>query len=55
MHSQIADALAARDGALASRLWITDLHYGVRIISEALMTLPEVSSVNLGSAAPLPK
>ncbi len=55
MHSQIADAIAARDGALASRLWITDLSYGVRIISDALVTLPEVSSVNLGGMAPLPK
>jgi DNA-binding GntR family transcriptional regulator len=50
MHSQIVDAVAARDGALASKLWITDLSYGVRIISDALVTLPEVSSVNLGSA-----
>ncbi len=55
MHSQIVDALAARDAALASTLWITDLSYGQRIISDALMTLPEVSSVNLGSVAQLPK
>ncbi len=55
MHSQIADALAARDGALVSKLWVTDLSYGQRIISDALMTLPEVSSVNLGSVALLPK
>ena len=55
MHSQIVDALAARDGALASKLWITDLSYGARIISDALVTLPEVSSVNLGSVALLPK
>jgi DNA-binding GntR family transcriptional regulator len=51
MHSQIVDALVARDGARASELWITDLRYGVRIISDALMTLPEVSNVNLGSVA----
>jgi len=55
MHSQIVDAIAARDGALASRLWITDLTYGVRIISDALVTLPEVSRVNLGSVALLKK
>jgi hypothetical protein len=55
MHSQIVDALAARDGALASKLWVTGLSYGVRIISDALVTLPEVSSVNLGSVASLPK
>src|ERR1700722_4114626 len=55
VHSQIVDALAARDGALVSKLWVTDLSYGVRIISDALMTLPEVSSVNLGSVALLPK
>jgi DNA-binding GntR family transcriptional regulator len=48
MHSQIVDALAARDSARASELWTTDLRYGARIISEALMTLPEVSGVNLG-------
>jgi DNA-binding GntR family transcriptional regulator len=53
MHSQIVDALAARDSALARELWITDLRYGARLISDALRTLPEVISVNLGSAAPL--
>jgi DNA-binding GntR family transcriptional regulator len=55
IHSQIVDALAARDSALVSELWITDLRYGVRLISDALMTLPEVSSVNLGNVALLPK
>jgi DNA-binding GntR family transcriptional regulator len=55
MHSQIVDAVAARNGALASKLWITDLSYGVRIISDALVTLPEVSSVNLGGVALLAK
>jgi len=54
MHSQIVDALAARDGALASELWITDLQYAVRIISDALVKLPEVSGVNLGSVALFP-
>jgi DNA-binding GntR family transcriptional regulator len=54
-HSQIVDALTARDGARASELWITDLRYGARIISDALMTLPEVSRVNLGSVAFLSK
>src|ERR1700689_350959 len=48
MHSQIVDAVAARNGALASKLWITDLSYGVRIICDALVRLPEVSGVNLG-------
>jgi DNA-binding GntR family transcriptional regulator len=55
MHSQIVDAVAARDGALASDLWITDLRYAVRFISDALVTLPEVNSVNLGSVTLLPK
>jgi DNA-binding GntR family transcriptional regulator len=55
MHSQIVDAIAARNGALASKLWITDLSYGVRIISDALVRLPEVSNVNLGGVALLPK
>jgi DNA-binding GntR family transcriptional regulator len=55
MHSQIVDAVAARNGALASKLWITDLSYGARIISDALVTLPEVSGVNLGSVALLAK
>jgi hypothetical protein len=39
----------------SDKLWITDLRYGVRIISDALVTLPEVRSVNLGSVALLPK
>jgi DNA-binding GntR family transcriptional regulator len=55
VHAQIVEALAARDGARASELWITDLRYGVRLISDALMTLPELSHVNLGSLAPLSK
>jgi DNA-binding GntR family transcriptional regulator len=55
VHSQIVDALVARDGALVSELWITDLRYGARIISDALMTLPEVSGVNLGGAPRLSK
>ena len=41
--------------ALASKLWITDLSYGVRIISDALVMMPEVSSVNLGGVALLAK
>ena len=55
VHSQIVDALAARDGARASELWITDLRYGARLISDALMTLPELCHVNLGSLATLSK
>jgi DNA-binding GntR family transcriptional regulator len=55
VHSQIVDALAARDGARAGELWVTDLRYGARLISDALMTLPELSHVNLGSLAPLSK
>ena len=49
------DALAARDGTRAGELWITDLRYGARLISDALMTLPELSQVNLGRLAPLSK
>lgn len=55
VHSQIVDALAARDGALVSELWITDLRYAARIISDALMTLPEVSGVNLGGVPLMPR
>lgn len=55
MHLQIVDALTARDGARVSELWITDLRYGVRIISQALMTLPELSGVNLGGIPRGPK
>ncbi len=55
MHSQIVDAVAARTGAPASKLWITNLSYGVRIVFDALVTLPEVSSVNLGGVALLAK
>jgi DNA-binding GntR family transcriptional regulator len=55
VHAQIVDAVAAGDGARASELWITDLRYGVRIISDALITLPELSNVNLGSVAQLSK
>jgi DNA-binding GntR family transcriptional regulator len=54
-HSQIVDALAARDSARVSDLWNTDLRYGARIISDALMTLPEVSGVNLGGVSFLSK
>lgn len=55
VHSQIVDALAARDGALVSDLWVTDLRYAVRFISDALMTLPEVSGVNLGGVPLMPR
>ncbi len=55
MHSQIVDALAARDSARASALWITDLRYATRLISDALITLPEVSGVNLGRVPLKPK
>jgi DNA-binding GntR family transcriptional regulator len=47
-HSQIVQALTERDGERAAELWITDLRYGARLISDALVTLPEVSGVNLG-------
>jgi len=55
VHAQIVDAVEAGDGARASELWTTDLRYGARIISDALITLPELSSVNLGSVAQLSK
>jgi DNA-binding GntR family transcriptional regulator len=50
-HLQIVDAIAAHDGAQAATLWSTDLRYGERLISEALMRLPELSEVNLGGAS----
>jgi hypothetical protein len=34
MHSQIVEAVAAGNAALASKLWITDLSYGVRTLSK---------------------
>ncbi len=46
-HIQIVDALEAGDGERTAELWRTDLHYGERLISEALITLPELSHVNL--------
>jgi DNA-binding GntR family transcriptional regulator len=55
VHAQIVEALAARDGIRAGELWVTDLRYGARLISDALMTLPELSQVNLGRLAPLSK
>lgn len=55
MHLQIVDALSARDGTRASELWMTDLRYGARIISDALIALPEVSGVNLGAVPLKPK
>ena len=50
-HTQIVDAVESGDGARASELWSTDLRYGERLISDALMTLPELSGVNLGGAS----
>jgi DNA-binding GntR family transcriptional regulator len=52
-HSQIVDAIANRDGTRAAELWNTDLRYGERLISDALMTLPELSEVNLAGASML--
>jgi DNA-binding GntR family transcriptional regulator len=49
-HLQIIDALAARESARVSELWVTDLRYGARIISDALIKLPEVSGTNLGGS-----
>lgn len=50
-HLQIVDAIASGDGGQAAELWTTDLRYGERLISDALMTLPEVSHVNLAGAS----
>ena len=50
-HMQIVDALKAGDGKSAAELWTTDLHYGERLISDALITLPELSQVNLAGAS----
>jgi len=46
-HNQIVDAIAACDAARASELWRVDLDYAERLISDALMNLPELSDVNL--------
>ena len=32
-------------------LWTTDLRYGERLISDALIALPELSQVNLAGAS----
>ena len=50
-HLQIVDAIAARDAARAADLWSVDLKYGERLISDALMNLPELSGVNLAGAS----
>jgi DNA-binding GntR family transcriptional regulator len=50
-HLKIVEALESRDGKSAAELWTTDLRYGERLISDALMTLPEVSQVNLAGAS----
>ncbi|HEY3784091.1 MAG TPA: GntR family transcriptional regulator [Steroidobacteraceae bacterium] len=50
-HLQIADAIAIRDGTRAAELWKTDLRYGERLISDALMRLPELSGVNLAATS----
>ena len=50
-HLQIVDAIASGDGGAAAELWTTDLRYGERLISDALVTLPEVSEVNLAGSS----
>jgi DNA-binding GntR family transcriptional regulator len=50
-HVQIAEAIGQHDGARAAQLWETDLRYGERLISEALLTLPELSRVNLAGTS----
>jgi DNA-binding GntR family transcriptional regulator len=50
-HLQIVEAIETRDGPRAAELWTTDLHYGERLISEALIKLPELSQVNLAGAS----
>jgi DNA-binding GntR family transcriptional regulator len=47
-HHEIVDVLAAGDGARARELWTTDLQYGQRIVSDAIVNLPELSEINLG-------
>ena len=54
-HLRIVEALESGDGKGAAELWTTDLRYGERLISDALMTLPELSQVNLvGASLPRP-
>jgi DNA-binding GntR family transcriptional regulator len=50
-HLKIVEALESRDARTAAELWTTDLRYGERLISDALMTLPELSQVNLAGAS----
>ncbi len=50
-HLKIVEALESGDGARAAELWTTDLQYGERLISDALIKLPELSQVNLAGAS----
>lgn len=50
-HLQIVEALQTGDGKRAAELWTTDLLYGERLISDALIALPELSQVNLAGAS----
>ncbi len=50
-HLQIVEAIAARASARAAELWSIDLKYGERLISDALMNLPELSGVNLAGTS----
>ena len=48
-HLKIVQALSNRDGKAAAELWATDLHYGERLITDALMRLPAISDLNLAA------
>ena len=50
-HLKIVEALETGNGKSAAELWTTDLRYGERLISDALVTLPELSQVNLAGAS----
>lgn len=50
-HRDIVDALASRDAARAAELWAVDVKYGERVISDALLNLPELAGVNLDGAS----
>jgi DNA-binding GntR family transcriptional regulator len=45
--AKIKEAIAARDGALARRLYHEDLAAGERVAMQVIMSLPEIENINL--------
>jgi DNA-binding GntR family transcriptional regulator len=47
-HDEVIDVITAGNGERARELWTADLKYAERVISDAIVKLPEVSHINLG-------